>query len=112
MVKYSSDDLDQLFRALADPTRRSLVEELGRAGRPVTVAELARPYQISLTASIKHLAYLERAGLIKRTKVGRSTYVEPVKEAYEEISWWLAEQLHFWKQDYGSLQDYLDQRSR
>ncbi|HSX48102.1 MAG TPA: metalloregulator ArsR/SmtB family transcription factor [Candidatus Nanoarchaeia archaeon] len=97
MVKYSQDNLSQLFRALADPTRRSLVEELGRAGQPVAVAELARPYQISLTAVIKHLAYLDTVGLVKRTKLGRTTYVEPVKEAYQEINWWLAEQLHFWK---------------
>lgn len=68
MVQYKS--LDRTFAALADPTRRGLLERLGRSA--ATISELAEPFGMSLTAIKKHVAVLELAGLVTTEKVGRS----------------------------------------
>jgi DNA-binding transcriptional ArsR family regulator len=69
MVQYQ--EIDRTFGALADPTRRAVVERLGREG-VATVSELAQPAGISLTGMKKHLRVLEEAGLVQSEKVGRS----------------------------------------
>lgn len=69
MVDKYSDDLDTLFRALADPTRRAMLREL--AAGPRTVGELAAPYDITLAGASKHIQALERAGLVAREVQGR-----------------------------------------
>jgi len=61
--------LDLMFQALADPTRRSMVERLSRG--PASVSELAKPLPISLPAVVQHLQVLEQSGLVKSEKVGR-----------------------------------------
>src|ERR1043165_1710917 len=71
MVKYQDAALDRTFAALADPTRRALLAQLElRDG--VSVSELARPFPVSLPAIMKHLDVLSDAGLITRTKTGRT----------------------------------------
>jgi DNA-binding transcriptional ArsR family regulator len=62
-------NLDLTFQALADPTRRSMVERLSR--RPTSVSELAGPYGMSLPAIVQHLGVLEHSGLVRSEKVGR-----------------------------------------
>ena len=69
MVDKSSDRLDEVFRALADPTRRAMLGDL--AAGPRTVGELAGPFDISLAGASKHIQVLERAGLIRREVRGR-----------------------------------------
>ncbi|GAB2494282.1 hypothetical protein GCM10027084_04690 [Pseudoxanthomonas sangjuensis] len=69
MVDKSPEQLDAVFRALADPTRRAMLREL--AARPRTVGELAAPFDISLAGASKHIQMLERAGLIRREVQGR-----------------------------------------
>ena len=64
-----SFDLNRLFNALADPTRRAMVERLSRG--PAPVSELAKPLPMSLPAAMQHLAVLEDAGLVRSEKVGR-----------------------------------------
>ena len=61
--------LDQMFQALADPTRRAIVERLSRG--PASVSELARPLPMSLPAVVQHLQVLEQAGLVRTEKLGR-----------------------------------------
>src|SRR5215472_1593252 len=68
MVEYHRD-LDSVFAAVADPTRRAILATLAR--KPATVTEIARPFPVSLNAISKHLMVLERAGLIRRRVVGR-----------------------------------------
>lgn len=70
MVDITSDELDAVFRALADPTRRAMLRSL--SGRPRTVGELAEPFEISLAAASKHIKALERAGLVQREVQGRT----------------------------------------
>ena len=69
MVDIYSTQLDSVFRALADPTRRSMLGEL--AAGPRTVGELAAPFAISLAGASKHIQVLERAGLVEREIQGR-----------------------------------------
>ena len=61
--------LDQMFQALADPTRRAIVERLSRG--PASVSELARPLPMSLPAVVQHLQVLEQSGLVRTEKLGR-----------------------------------------
>jgi DNA-binding transcriptional ArsR family regulator len=68
----SSDDLDLVFRALGDGTRRAMLQRLAR--RELTVGELAEPYAMSLEAASKHVRTLERAGLVTRRVRGRTHY--------------------------------------
>ena len=68
-MSRASADLDLTFQALADPTRRSMVERLSRGA--ASVSELARPYAMSLPAVVQHLAMLEDCGLVRSEKVGR-----------------------------------------
>ena len=71
MVNSQDSLLDRTFAALSDPTRRALLARLD-AEDAVTVSELARPFPVSLPAIMKHLDVLSAAGLVERTKVGRS----------------------------------------
>jgi DNA-binding transcriptional ArsR family regulator len=67
MLNYSP--VDRTFRALAEPTRRALVERLSRG--PASVSDLAKPFEMSLAAVVQHLQVLEDSGLVRSEKVGR-----------------------------------------
>src|SRR5881392_862310 len=73
MVEYSQPQLDLVFRALGDTTRRAMLGRLAKGEQ--TVGDLAAPYEMSLAAASKHIQTLERAGLVKRTVRGRTHYV-------------------------------------
>ena len=105
MVKCSSRYLNRTFSALADPTRRRILEHLAAGDRCVT--DLARPYSMSLPAVSKHLRVLESAGLIRRRRSGRTHRLKlqaaPMKQAQE----WIEEYRHFWEERLDRLDDYL-----
>ncbi len=105
MVEHSSRRLNQVFAALADPTRRKMLRSL--AARERTVGELAAPFKMSLAAASKHIRYLERAGLVRRTVSGRSHYCRlnprPLNEAYE----WLDFYSRFWNERLDALEVLL-----
>ncbi|MDQ3729397.1 MAG: metalloregulator ArsR/SmtB family transcription factor [Actinomycetota bacterium] len=69
MVQYQQERIDRAFGALADPTRRAVLERLAHSG--ATISELAAPFGMSLTGMKKHVAILEEAGLVRSEKVGR-----------------------------------------
>jgi DNA-binding transcriptional ArsR family regulator len=73
MAARDADTLDRLFAALADPTRRAMVERLAKAGR-MAISDLAAPLTMSLPAVLKHVGVLTEAGLVSRVKVGRTVY--------------------------------------
>lgn len=100
-----ADALTFTFGALADPTRRAILEKL-MAGT-ASVKELAEPFQISLPAVSRHLKVLERAGLIAR---GRDAQWRPAQlqaEPLKDVSVWLERYRSHWEQSYERLDEYL-----
>lgn len=98
--------LDLAFQALADPTRRAMVERLSRG--PASVSELARPAEMSLPAVMQHLAMLETAGLIRSEKIGRirTCRIEPL--AFSQAEQWLQQRRLEWEQRLDRLGEYLE----
>jgi DNA-binding transcriptional ArsR family regulator len=86
MVQYPTP-VDQAFAALADPTRRAVLERLG--ARSATISELAEPFDMSLTGMKKHIRVLEEANLVTTEKVGRARTCTLVPYAFEGINTWL-----------------------
>ena len=86
MVQYSQPD-DRAFAALADPTRRAVLERLGSGS--ATISELAEPFGMSLTGMRKHIRLLEEADLVATEKIGRTRRCTLVPYAFEGISTWL-----------------------
>jgi DNA-binding transcriptional ArsR family regulator len=85
MVQYSS--VDRAFAALADPTRRAVLERL--RGGSATISELAEPFGMSLTGMKKHIRLLEEAELVTTEKIGRVRQCTLVPYAFEGINTWL-----------------------
>jgi DNA-binding transcriptional ArsR family regulator len=94
MVNYYKQ-LDRTFAALADPTRRALLAQLERQDS-ASVSELARPFAIKLPAVMKHLDVLDDAGLITRSKTGRTVTVRLSAEPIREAMNWLERYERFW----------------
>ncbi len=106
MVKYQSSELDMTFGALADATRRGILEQL--SGGESSVTKLAEPYNISLPAISKHLRVLERAGLLSQEKNGRVRRCRLDAGPMKEASDWISRYQRFWEQQLDSLAIYLD----
>jgi DNA-binding transcriptional ArsR family regulator len=109
MVKYADDELDTLFGALSDRTRRRVLDSLAEGGdRGVT--ELANEHRMSLPGFIKHLRVLEDAGLIARSKEGRVVSCELSAAPMKEASVWMSRYEKFWTEKLDSLARYLYQQ--
>jgi len=102
MVEYSQVQLDSVFHALADPTRRAMVSALGSASR--TVGELAAPFSISLAAASKHVKVLEQAGLIARTVKGRTHVCRLNPDRLAAADRWLREYEDLWNQRFDKIE--------
>ena len=107
MVKCSSGLLDRTFAALADPTRRCILEHLAGGDRCVT--DLARPYRMSLPAVSKHLRVLENAGLIRRQRSGRVHRLKLEAKPMQQAQAWIEEYRKFWEAGFDRLDEYLKQ---
>src|ERR1700679_1944129 len=105
----NSERLDRVFAALVDPTRRAILAKLERKG-DTTVSELAEPFPIKLPAVMKHLDVLTDAGLVTRTKAGRTVTVrlrpQPMREAME----WLRRYERFWSASLDRLTAFAEAR--
>jgi len=108
MVKYEDPVLDRVFAALADPTRRGVLDAL--AGGSLAVSELAAPSGMSLPGFMKHLRVLEDAGLIAREKEGRVVSCELSAAPMKAASAWMARYEKFWSDKLDSLARYLYQQ--
>jgi DNA-binding transcriptional ArsR family regulator len=97
--------LDLAFQALADPSRRVIVERLSRG--PASVSQLAKPLPMSLPAVVQHLHVLEASGLVRSEKVGRvrTCRIEPA--AMAPVEQWIAERRTSWERRLDRLGDYL-----
>lgn len=97
--------MDDVFRALADPTRRRVVERLTQ--QPASVSELAQPFKMALPSFLEHLKVLEGCGLVQSTKTGRVRMVRLVPGRLREAEDWLATQRRIWEQRLDQLDAYL-----
>lgn len=100
-----SNLLDRAFHALADPTRREIVERL--VSQPMTVSELSAPFKMSLPAVMQHLTVLETAGLVRSHKAGRvrTCRIDPV--AMRLVEHWMSDRRRDWESRFDKLDDYL-----
>lgn len=98
-------DLDRAFHALADPSRRLIVERLTRG--PASVSELARPLAMSLPAVMQHLQVLEACSLIVSEKAGRVRTCRIEPETLRRVEQWVVRQRTTWERRLDRLGDYL-----
>ena len=116
MVKYQDRQenarLDTVFAALADPTRRGILESLagGAHGAGVAVSELAAPHDMSLPGFMKHLRVLEDAGLVARSKEGRVVSCALSAAPMKAAAAWMSRYEKFWTEKLDSLARYLHQQ--
>ncbi|HLG89341.1 MAG TPA: metalloregulator ArsR/SmtB family transcription factor [Alphaproteobacteria bacterium] len=104
MLNYQAA-LDQVFHALADPTRRVIVERLSRG--PATVSDLAKPFAMSLPAVVQHLQVLEASGLVKSEKVGRVRTCRIDPQTISLAEKWINERRASWERRLDRLGAYL-----
>jgi DNA-binding transcriptional ArsR family regulator len=109
MVQYSST-LDDTFSALSDPTRRAILERLGRGG--ATVSELAKPAGMSLTGLKKHLRVLEQTGLVSTEKRGRSRHCQLGPQRLEDAGEWIEEFRRGWEQRLDRVEEIIERNKR
>ena len=89
------DELSGVFQAFADPTRRAVLRRLG-AG-PAAVSDLAEPFDMALPSFLKHIRFLEDAGLIRTRKQGRIRTCEIDRKSFAQAEAWLSEQRAVWE---------------
>lgn len=104
MLQYSTN-LDLAFQALADPARRAMVERL--CDGPASVSELARPFDMSLSAVVQHLSVLESSGLVRTEKQGRVRTCRVEPQALRGVELWIHERRLLWERRLDRLGDYL-----
>jgi DNA-binding transcriptional ArsR family regulator len=100
-----SDQLDVVFHALADPSRRFMVEQLSRG--PASVSELAAPLSMSLPAVVQHLQVLEASGLVRSDKVGRVRTCRIESKVFQKAEQWINQRRITWERRLDRLGEYL-----
>ncbi|HEY2707213.1 MAG TPA: metalloregulator ArsR/SmtB family transcription factor [Caulobacteraceae bacterium] len=108
MVELETSQLDAVFHALGDPTRRAMLQRL--ADEPLSVGALASPHRMSLAAASKHIKALERAGLVRRQVIGRSHICHLVPSALADADHWLAFYRRFWSDSFEALDAVLSSK--
>lgn len=109
-VETQAEHLDLIFAAMADATRRSMLDRL-RNG-PLTICELARPYAMSLNAVSKHVKTLERAGLIRRSIRGREHSCELDASRLSDAINWMSYYSEFWSGRMDALGKHLARKRK
>jgi DNA-binding transcriptional ArsR family regulator len=104
-VLNQAADLDRVFRALADPGRRLMVERLSQG--PASVSELGRPLDMSLAAVLQHVQVLELSGLVRTQKIGRIRTCSINPTVLRSAEDWIAERRSLWERRLDRLGDYL-----
>ena len=111
MVKYlDAHLLDRVFGALADPTRRRILDLLAHTDSRVT--DIAKPFPLSLPAVSKHLRVLENAGLIERHRDGRVHRLSLKAEPMRDAAAWIERYREYWDEQFVSLSRYLEKQQQ
>lgn len=103
--KVSPATIDEVFRALSDPTRRDVLARL--SARSASVSDLAAPYDMALPSFVEHLKVLEHSGLVRSHKAGRVRTYELVPKQLKIAENWLSRQRTLWERRLDQLDDYL-----
>lgn len=103
MLNHSG--IDDILKALVEPTRRQIVERLSRG--PASVSELARPFDMSLAAVVQHLQVLEESGLIRSEKIGRVRTCRIEPSGLDRIAGWVAERRSLMERRFDRLGEIL-----
>ena len=96
---------DHVFQALADPTRRTVIERLGRGSAPV--GELAEPFDMALPSFLQHLSVLEDCGLVRSRKVGRVRTFQVEPQSLKKVDDWMSRQRKIWETRLDQFDDYV-----
>jgi|SRR3990170_3046851 len=104
MDQYSAQ-LDGVFQALADPTRRAVLDRLGTG--PASIGELAAPFNMALPSFMKHVRYLEKTGWIRTRKTGRVRTCTLDRTSFDVIENWLSEQRSIWEDRTDRLERFV-----
>ena len=104
------EHLDGVFGAIADPTRRAILQQLGRS--PARVTDIARKFPVSLNAISKHLIVLERAGLIRRDIQGTRSRLQPGGKPLTEAAAWIEGMRQFWEIRLDALERHIAGKRR
>jgi DNA-binding transcriptional ArsR family regulator len=107
MVQYGAAHLDASFAALADGTRRGVLEQLGRSDSSIT--ELAERFQMTLTGMRKHVGVLEDAGLVVTEKVGRVRYCRVSRRRLDEVTAWIDAYYQLWDERFSKLDKVVEE---
>lgn len=99
--------LDRVFLALSDPTRRAVLERLGRG--TASVSELAAPFDMALPSFVQHLKVLEECGLVRSQKSGRVRTYEVTPQPLQAAESWMARQRSIWERRLDQLDQYLEE---
>ena len=102
--------LDAVFAALADPTRRAIIERLSR--REARVTEVAEPFHMSLNAVSKHIRVLEASGVVARQRKGRDHILSINTRSLDEIDGWIARTRRFWEERLDAMEGLLRQLNK
>lgn len=104
MAQYSQQ-LDGVFHALADPTRRAVLGRLGRG--PASISELAGPFDMALPSFMKHIRLLEDSGWVRTRKTGRVRTCVLEKGSFDLVEAWLSEQRELWEGRTNRLEQFV-----
>ena len=107
LTTQRTTQLTDVFYALADPTRRTIVSRLGRG--PESVSALAAPFEMALPSFMKHLAVLERSGVIRSNKLGRVRTCRLVPQKLSQAERWMAEQRATWEARSDRMASFVEQ---
>ena len=110
MVQYANRHLDDSFAALADPTRRGVLHQLGRSDASIT--DLAEKFHMTLTGMKKHVGVLEKAGLVTTEKVGRVRTCKLGPRQLEEETAWLENYRQLWDSRFDELDKVVEELKR
>ncbi len=110
MVQLTSTRLDRSFAALSDPTRRGVLEQLGRSG--ASISELAEQFRMTLTGMKKHVGVLEEAGFVTTRKIGRVRSCQLGPRRLEEEMAWIGRYRRLWDARFDELDSVVEELTR
>ena len=104
-LSESAKHIDDVFRALSDPTRRHVLERLSKS--PASVSELAEPFDMALPSFVQHMSVLEGSGLVRSRKAGRVRTYQLVPKRMKLAEDWMVRQRALWEKRLDQLDTYL-----